>query len=196
LDGKIATKNFESKWISCEESRKKVHELRSKVDAILIGENTVLKDNPKLTSRIENGRNPLRVIIAAKKLSPELNVFADKNFLVATTDSKLFFNKKFEGKVIELKGENNLVDLKKLIEVLGEKNISSLLVEGGSGIFTSFIKEKLADKLLLFISPKILGNDSIPVFGSLEIKEVKKGIQLKNLSFQKSGSDILVEGYF
>ncbi|MBU2476755.1 bifunctional diaminohydroxyphosphoribosylaminopyrimidine deaminase/5-amino-6-(5-phosphoribosylamino)uracil reductase RibD [Candidatus Micrarchaeota archaeon] len=197
LDGKIATKEFDSKWISSVESRKKVHELRSKVDAILIGENTVLKDNPKLTSRIENSRNPLRVIVTTKKIPENFNVFSDEHFLIATTDSNLFSDKRFEGKVIELKKEKeNLVDLKKLIEVLGEKHISSLLVEGGSAILTSFLKEKLADKLLLFVSPKILGNDSIPVFGNLEIKEVKDSIELKDFSFQKIGKDILVEGYF
>jgi diaminohydroxyphosphoribosylaminopyrimidine deaminase/5-amino-6-(5-phosphoribosylamino)uracil reductase len=213
LDGKIATKEFDSKWISSKESRKKVHELRSKVDAVLVGENTVIKDNPKLTSRIKNGRNPLRIIVATKKISSKYDVFNDSNFLIATTNKHLFKAKKFKGKVIELKKrtkkknkrkKGNLielketkdsVDLKKLMKFLGKKGISSLMVEGGSKIFTSFLKEKLADKLMLFISPKILGNDSIPLIGKLEIKKASKAIQLKNLSFKKTGKDLLIEAY-
>jgi len=194
LDGKIASEEFDSKWISSEESRKKVHELRSKVDAILAGQNTVLKDNPRLTARIEKGRNPLRIIFASKKLSAELNVFNDSNFLVFTTDKKLFPEKRFEGKVIELKSKNNLVDLKKLLTELGKRNISSLLVEGGSAVFTSFLKEKLADKLMLFISPKILGS-GIPVFGDLGLKKISDSVKLKEMSFEKTGEDILIQGY-
>ncbi len=194
LDGKIATKSFDSKWISSEESRKKVHELRSKVDAVLVGENTVLKDNPQLTSRIENGRNPLRVIVSSKKLSSELNVFSDSNFLIFTTDSDFFSGQKFKAKVIKAKGENNLVDLNKLLSVLGEKNISSLLVEGGSGIFTSFLKEKLVDKLLLCISPKVLGK-GISVFGDLGIEKIRNAIELKNVSFEEVGTDFWITGY-
>lgn len=191
LDGRIATKEFNSKWISSEESRKKVHELRSKIDAILVGGNTVLKDNPKLTSRIEGGRNPLRVIVTTKKISSNYNVFNDSNFLIATTKKENFSGKKFEGKVLELKKENNLVDLKTLLYLLAERKVSNVLVEGGSQILTSFLKEKLADKLMLFISPKILGNDSIPVFGSLEIKKVKEGVELINPTFTKIGKDVL-----
>lgn len=194
LDGKIASEEFDSKWISSEESRKRAHELRSKVDAILVGENTVLKDNPKLTSRIEKNRNPLRVILASKKLFYNLNVFNDSNFLVFTTNKKLFSEKEFEGKVIELKSENNLLDLNELLTELGKRNISSLLVEGGSKIFTSFLKEKLADNLMLFVSPKILGS-GIPVFGDLEIKKISDSIKLKKMSFEKIGEDILIQGY-
>ncbi len=195
LDGKIALKNFDSKWISSLESRKLVHALRSKIDAVLIGENTAKKDNPKLTSRIPKSRNPLRIIVCSKKISSSLNVFSDKNFLIAGTDKKLFPEKKFKEKVIEIKGKNNSVDLKKLLIELGKRNISSVLVEGGSQIFTSFLKEKLADKLMFFISPKIFGNDAVPVFGQLETKKISKSIQLKNPVFCKSGSDILFEAY-
>ncbi len=195
LDGKIATEKFDSKWISSKESREKVHELRSKTDAILVGENTILKDNPRLTSRIKKGKNPLRIIITTKKLSSKLNVFKDENFLIATTRKELFKEKNFENKVLELKGKKGLVDLKKLMKELGKRNISSLFVEGGSGIFTSFVKEKLADKLMLFVSPKIFGK-GIPVFGNLKIKKAKNAIQMKELSFVPIGNDVLIQGYF
>ncbi|PIN98577.1 MAG: riboflavin biosynthesis protein RibD [Candidatus Diapherotrites archaeon CG10_big_fil_rev_8_21_14_0_10_31_34] len=193
LDGKIATKEFDSKWISSEKSRNKVHEMRSKVDAVLVGGNTVIKDNPRLNARIENGRNPLKVIVTTKKISPDYNVFNDSNFLVATTNKNNFSEKKFEGKVLELKTANNLVDLKTLLFILAEKKVSSILVEGGSAIFTSFLTEKLADKLMLFISPKILGNDSIPVFGFLGFEKVSESPELKNPVFTKIGSDVLFE---
>lgn len=195
LDGKIASKTFESKWISSEESRKKVHEMRSKTDAVLTGENTVLKDNPKLTARIKGGRNPLRVIVTSKKIPSDYNVFVDSNFLIATTDKKLFSEKKFQGKILELKAKNNLVDLKKLLSELGKRNVSSLLVEGGSGIYSSFVKQKLADKLVLFIAPKILGS-GIPVFGGLGVKKPEKALELKCVSFSETGKDLLLEGYF
>lgn len=194
LDGKIASESFDSKWISNEKSRKTVHKLRSKVDAVLIGQNTVIKDNPRLTSRIKNGRNPLRIIVTAKKLSSKLNVFSDSNFLIAATNKKLFTEKKFKEKVIQVKGKNNSVDLKKLMKILGKKGISSVLVEGGSGIYTSLLKEKLIDEFVFFVAPKILGK-GISVFGDLKIKKIKDSIKLKNLSFQKLGNDLIIKAY-
>ncbi len=204
LDGKIASQSFNSKWISNKKSRKKVHEIRNKVDAILVGENTVIKDNPKLTSRIKNGRNPLRIIVAGKKLSSKLNVFADENFLIATTNKKLFKEKKFKGKIIELKiknkkaiklkEKNNLVNLNDLMKILGKKGISSVLIEGGSKIYTSFLKQKLIDKFVFFIAPKILGK-GIPVFGDLKTKKINKAVKLTGISVELIESDLMITAY-
>jgi diaminohydroxyphosphoribosylaminopyrimidine deaminase/5-amino-6-(5-phosphoribosylamino)uracil reductase len=205
IDGKIADKAGESSWISSVPSRKYVHSLRAKYDAVLVGAGTVEKDDPKLTVRLTEGRNPKRIILDPD-LSLKLNykIFernSDKNLIVITS-------KKSMGKKRRINKLNSLgvtilfakeekedrINLKNALREMQKIGIASVLVEGGSQVFTSFIKENLFDEMITFISPKILGC-GVPVVGNLGIKQLQKSLKIKINNVEKIGDDVLVEFY-
>ncbi|MCK4648977.1 bifunctional diaminohydroxyphosphoribosylaminopyrimidine deaminase/5-amino-6-(5-phosphoribosylamino)uracil reductase RibD [bacterium] len=205
LDGKIATKTGDSKWITNESSRKYVHKLRSEVDAVLVGIETVLKDDPLLTIRCPKSKvqsQPVRVVVDSRARIPLgakiLNRAAPT--IVATT--KLASRKKIEAlkkkgaKVLIIKNKNRKVDLRELLKRLGELEITSLLVEGGGRINASFLKNGLVDKVLFFIAPKIIGGEEAltPVEGE-GIERIKHAIKLKDISIKRFREDVLIEGY-
>lgn len=203
LDGKIADINLHSEWISSEESRKYVHSLRNKYDAVLIGANTALIDNPQLTVRHIEGRNPWRIV-----LDPELNLPVDLKLFRNNYDQRTIIvlcekGLKKKRKLVQIensgikiikakKSDENYIDLKSLLKELAKINITSVLVEGGSKILTSFIKQKLFDDLILFISPKLIG-DGIPLVQNLGISSIKKSLNLKLKSCEVLADDIVAE---
>jgi diaminohydroxyphosphoribosylaminopyrimidine deaminase/5-amino-6-(5-phosphoribosylamino)uracil reductase len=199
LDGKIATKLGDSKWITQEDSRRFVHSLRSWVDAVLVGANTVKKDNPELTIHNAIGENPIRIILdSVGKISNNSKVIREnKNgkTIIATTNRKT--EEKFKEKV-EIwkvkKRKDDKVDLVQLLKKAGENQITSLLVEGGRDVFTSFLKEKLVDKIYCFLSPKILGK-GLTSFGDLGINEISNSITLRDCEIKRFKNDLLVIGY-
>lgn len=171
LDGKIATASGKSKWITNKKSRAIVHRLRAEVDAILVGAETVRRDDPLLTVRIPryHGRQPMAVVIAGKKSLPN--------------NRKLF---KVKGrKVLVERNKKGRVDLKKLLEKLGRMGITHLLVEGGGDIFSQFIRQKRADHFMIFIAPK--------KFGPSGKGWLSGELVLKNVSQTVLGSDLLLE---
>jgi len=199
LDGKIATKLGDSKWITQEDSRRFVHSLRSSVDAVLVGANTVKKDNPELTIHNAIGENPIRIILDASGKIPHSSKIIKENkngkTIIATTNRKT--EEKFKEKVEIWKvkrRKDDKVDLVQLLKKAGENQITSLLVEGGSRVFTSFLKEKLVDKIYYFLSPKILGK-GLDSFGDLGIKEIAHSITLRDCEIKRFKSDLLVIGY-
>ena len=191
LDGK----NFAGigKKISGKKSLKKVHELRSEFDAILVGANTVRIDDPLLTSRIRGARNPLRVIIDSYANVPlHARVFGKEAGTIVACTKKASKKKIRELTekgigVIVAKEKNGQVDLKNLVEQLGEMGISSLLVEGGAKITASFLKENLADKMMLIVSPQIIGRRK----DFLAQKKLLDKMRIKNIKFV--GKDVWVE---
>jgi diaminohydroxyphosphoribosylaminopyrimidine deaminase / 5-amino-6-(5-phosphoribosylamino)uracil reductase len=205
IDGKIADKAGESSWISSVPSRKYVHSLRAVYDAVLVGAGTVLKDDPKLTVRLAEGRNPKRVILDPGldlKLSHKLfTKNSDKNLIVVAS-KKSIAKKRRVNKLISLgitllfvkDQKDDRINLKNALRELHKLGIASVLVEGGSQVFTSFIKENLFDDIITFISPKILGC-GIPVVNNLGIKQLQKSLKLKINNVEKIGDDVLVEFY-
>ena len=163
LDGKIALSNFNSKWITNEKSRKYVHRLRSNYDAILIGKNTALYDNPSLTTGDAKGRNPQRFVIDKNSELPlNLKIYKDDNNLNTYTfiKSRLSESKNKQLKntnKISLKEINHNFSLKQILKTIYSLGISSLLVEGGGNLFGLFIKENLFDDIYFIIAPKIIG---------------------------------------
>jgi len=203
IDGKIADKAGESSWISSVPSRKYVHSLRARYDAVLVGAGTVEKDDPKLTVRLTEGRNPKRIILDPD-LGLNLNhkIFtrnSDKNLIVITS-RKSIGKKRRINKLNSLgvtllfakEERDNRINLKSALRELQKIRIASVLVEGGSQVFTSFIKENLFDDMIIFISPKILGC-GIPVVGNLGIKKLQKSLKIKINNVEKIGDDVLVE---
>jgi len=165
LDGYIATKTGDSKWISGPESRKYAHKLRSRHDAVLVGVNTVLKDDPRLDVRLVKGKNPFKVIVDSKLRTPltakAIRIRPRLTILATTAKASPKRIREFEKLGVRVllapADRNGGVDLKKLLIELREMSIENLLVEGGSRILTSFVNQGLADRVVIFISPKILG---------------------------------------
>ena len=206
LDGKIATATGQSQWITGPEARERVHRMRDRVDAILVGPGTVLKDNPRLTTRLKKGRghNPARVILDAKAEIPlKARVFqrAAREQVVYVTSSKasavrLNRLRKTGVDIKILPNQSGHISLKKLIKMLGQMEITSLLIEGGSGLNASALKAGIVDKVVLFLAPLIIGGDTAPgVVGGPGVKSLKQALNLKNLTVTPVGADWMVEGY-
>ncbi len=209
LDGKIAATNGDSKWISNEISRQKVHQLRSFVDAILIGKNTFLKDDPSLNVRLEKiWEGPQKIIIipkldiAAQEISNKkvyknsitrsLIIACHHDFLTAEKKAE-FQEKKIE--LIAVAGKKNAIDLSQLLYKLGKKEITSLLIEGGSKIFTEFLQARVINKFHLFSAPIFLGNAGIPFLQDLQINSIKAAVKLQSIKIDKLEKNVLWTGY-
>jgi diaminohydroxyphosphoribosylaminopyrimidine deaminase/5-amino-6-(5-phosphoribosylamino)uracil reductase len=202
LDGRIATAQGKSRWIASPSSLKLAHQLRAAHDAILVGVDTVLKDDPELTVRLVKGRNPLRVILDSHLRIPlDAKVLTNQSAartLVAATPradkTKLAALRKKGIEVLKIPPDKDgKVDLKKLLQTLGGRDISSLLVEGGGAVITSFLRLKLADKLIAIIAPKIMGAGTDAV-GDLNITDLNKALKLSFTRVYRSGVDIVLEG--
>jgi diaminohydroxyphosphoribosylaminopyrimidine deaminase/5-amino-6-(5-phosphoribosylamino)uracil reductase len=202
LDGRIATAQGSSRWISSPESQKLAHQLRVVNDAILVGVSTVVNDNPELTTRLVEGRNPLRVILDSKLRIPlDAKVLKNQDkakTLVATTtraNKKKLDALKMMGveALVVPPDKQGKVDLAELLKALGKHNILSLLVEGGGEVITSFLRLNLVDRFVVIIAPKILGKGTDAV-RDLNITDLTKAYQLNIEKVYRSGVDIVVEG--
>ncbi|NQS89656.1 bifunctional diaminohydroxyphosphoribosylaminopyrimidine deaminase/5-amino-6-(5-phosphoribosylamino)uracil reductase RibD [Patescibacteria group bacterium] len=201
LDGKIATFRGESKWITGEKSRKVAHNLRNKFDAILVGINTVIKDDPELLP--PSRRKFLRVILDSKLRVPlSSKVLKDQektSTLIFTTPKanpeKLKILKSEGIKIRVVEGKEKIL-LKKVLSYLAELGIMSLLVEGGGEVIGSFFEENLVDKIYLFISPRIIGGkNSLSWVEGEGVDSLAQSPKLKINSLKKIDEDILLEGY-
>lgn len=166
IDGKIADSKYNSKWISSIASRRFVHAMRASYDAVLVGSNTVKHDNPELTVRLTDGRNPYRIVIDAKlRTSLERKIFSDRNtgktILITSTAAdkqKLKILAKRNVKIISFKTQKGRINIKEVLRKLSGIGITSLIVEGGAKTYSEFVKKGLADEFMIFIAPKIMGN--------------------------------------
>ncbi|PKN98407.1 MAG: riboflavin biosynthesis protein RibD [Chloroflexi bacterium HGW-Chloroflexi-5] len=201
LDGRIATTAGQSQWISSPASLKFAHQLRAEHDAILVGIGTVLKDNPSLTVRMVRGRNPLRIIVdACLDVTTKFNVMQDLSqtpTLIATTRSPSdpAFQKlvKAGAELVSVRSnKRNHANLKQLLHHLAARNISSVLIEGGSQIITSALKDNLVNRLVTIIAPKILGK-GIEAIGDLNIRDLKEAKKLSLKSVTKKGVDVIMD---
>lgn len=198
LDGKIATPTGDSKWITSEDARDYVHRLRGKVDAVLVGSNTISKDDPELTIHKQKGENPWRIILMAKgDVPPDCRIIRDnKDRKTVIVTSKLTPSlKSCRAEIWEIrKNRSGQIDLPEFLKKAGQEGIASILVEGGKEIFTSFLKERLVDKFYYFLSPKIIG-EGLDTFGDLKIERIKDSLKLKDLTLKKFSRDYLLVGY-
>ena len=202
LDGKIATKTGDSKWISNESSRKRVQKLRHKYMGIMVGINTLLKDNPRLNARIEGGNDPYRIVVDPNLKTPE-----DYNFIQNNKDNRSIIvtskdnihNKKY--KILEKNYRIKFIFLDKkeflisdILKEIGRLGIDSVLLEGGSSMISMAFKEKVLDQGEIFISPKITGDsDAIPFISGFSIEGMKESIELKDVKFKIYEDNIAIE---
>ncbi|MBN1290674.1 MAG: bifunctional diaminohydroxyphosphoribosylaminopyrimidine deaminase/5-amino-6-(5-phosphoribosylamino)uracil reductase RibD [Candidatus Latescibacteria bacterium] len=199
LDGKIADAHGHSAWITGTETRRRVHQWRAWADAVLVGVGTVLVDNPRLTVRDAEGTDPLRIVVdSTLKTPPDAKIFSDNNVLIATTElSDESRRNEFEKRGIEIcmvDTQDGRVSLPHLLSILGKKSISNLLCEGGAVLATALIKKKLADKVIVTISPKIIGN-GINAINDIGIKNINNAIELKEVEIEHIEHDVIISGY-
>jgi len=208
LDGKIATKSGDSKWISSEESRKQVHNLRHTTDAIMVGANTVLIDDPLLTCRCCGGRGgtvkkqPLRVVVDGRgHTPPTAKLFSEPGKTLLTLGKSIppeeaIVFAQVEVELLELPLTEGLVDLEKLLKVLGKREITSVLVEGGGILLGSLFDCGLVDKVIAFIAPIIIGgSEAKTAVGGKGFDKVVDSLRLEHVSVEKFGEDLMVSGY-
>jgi diaminohydroxyphosphoribosylaminopyrimidine deaminase / 5-amino-6-(5-phosphoribosylamino)uracil reductase len=203
LDGKVALQTGESKWITGPEARTWVHGIRASCDAILVGKNTVLKDNPSLTAR--NGRaskDPWRVVLdSAGQCSPTSHVFADggPTVLMCAENCLTRVVKKFQKTkmtIVHVKLKRNRLDLQQALRYLGSLGITSLLVEGGGEVAWSFIDRRLVDKVIWIVASKIIGGrhakTSVEGLGVNSLNDARD-VRIERVT--PVGSDFIMEGY-
>lgn len=199
LDGKIATRTGHSRWVTSEDARRMVHELRNQVDGVLVGSRTVMLDDPSLTTRLERDdtRDPVRVILdAGEYLDAGRRVFHVESSAptwVAVTEERDY---SFAGQIIRVPRGKGGVDMGALVEELGKRGISHLLIEGGGTTHASAFEAGVVDKVWIFIAPKIVGGrDAItPVEGD-GFPTMDQAIQLTDMTVSQVGPDLLVEAY-
>lgn len=200
LDGRVATLDGGSRWVSCPDSLRFAHETRAAHDAILVGAGTVLNDDPSLTVRLIEGRSPLRVVLdSSLAVPPAAKVLADgaaSGTLIATTDrapeGRLQQIRALGARVLVLPRDGGgRVDLSVLLRELGALGVGSVMVEGGAAVITSFLKERLVDRLAVCVAPKILGS-GIEAVGDLGIRAMDDALVLSGVSTSVRGVDTIL----
>jgi diaminohydroxyphosphoribosylaminopyrimidine deaminase/5-amino-6-(5-phosphoribosylamino)uracil reductase len=203
LDGRIATRTGDSQWITSDKSRAFAHRLRQGFDAIMVGVNTVLRDNPRLDAWFAK-RHPLKIIVDSQLSTPQdANVFSSKApVIIVTLASKPgqeTENRKLlaaKAKIIEVKEKAGQINLKDMLKKLAQLEIANILVEGGGTLIGSLFDEALVDKMLFFISLKIIGGkEAIGSVMGRGVARVERAIKLKQVKMRRIGEDLLVEGY-
>ncbi|MFC1540764.1 bifunctional diaminohydroxyphosphoribosylaminopyrimidine deaminase/5-amino-6-(5-phosphoribosylamino)uracil reductase RibD [Candidatus Margulisiibacteriota bacterium] len=203
IDGKIATRTGASRWVAGKESLRHAHHLRNVYDAILVGVNTVLIDNPKLTVRlVKRVKNPVRIVLDALARTPlNADVLGKgaRTIIVVSPKApgrRVAALKKKGAEILKVKARRGLIDMKALMRELGKLKITSVLLEGGGEVAASALKAKVVDRAYFFIVPKIFGgrDAKTPVEGD-GVKLPAQAIHLKDIHTERVGEDILVTGY-
>ncbi len=210
LDGYIAAPDGDSRWISGKEARKRVHQWRSEYDAVMVGRNTALLDNPRLTVRHVSGRQPRRIVIDGPGTLPSdlhllSDIHEDKTIRVtcnpdlsAKPDDPalgLLQPDYFRGQTVHVSELNGHCNLEQTINRVGELGVSSILVEAGSQLASALVRDNLVDKLHLFVAPKMLGGGTRSFLG-LGIERMSEIIGFRSGGWTKAGDDMLFTGYF
>ncbi len=210
LDGKIATVSGDSKWITNEISRLKVHHLRNMVDGVLVGKGTLIKDQPQLNVRLpKGGRDPQKIVLTNDldididqlKMMPVYQLSKEKPLIMVGAKERVDKNKLEQLKeigvdVIALDRGKEGVDLEELLKALGERGITSLLLEGGSEVYTRFLSAGLVDKAYIFQAPIIIGDEGISWVKDMGIEKISDGMRFKAVEFEPIAENMLTIGYF
>lgn len=198
-DGKMAANDGSSKWITGEKSREIVHELRAQVDAVMVGINTVLKDDPELTCRLLDGKDPKRIIVDSRLRMPsDAKILKGGRTIIATTDDapmgKIGFLRGRGVEVLVLSKGNGGVNLRELMKELASIGIASVMIEGGGGLIGSAFDAGIVDKIAFFIAPKIIGGQGVSI-GGAGIESIAQSMHLEKFEIVKVGEDFMLLGY-
>jgi diaminohydroxyphosphoribosylaminopyrimidine deaminase / 5-amino-6-(5-phosphoribosylamino)uracil reductase len=203
LDGKIAPARGSSKWITSEQAREEAHRLRYAHDAVLVGVGTILADNPRLTARWASGKPLIRAILDSHLRTPPDSRALDgddggSTLVYTLPDPPSAVRRSLERRpsveVIPLPAKSARVEFSAVLEDLGKRRIMSVLVEGGGQVLGSALDGGVADRLALFMAPRILGDSGLGVFQGLAGRELAGAVRVLEWSCREIGSDMLIEG--
>ncbi len=202
LDGRIATARGESRWISGPRARRWVHELRNRVDAVMVGSGTVLADDPALTCRVRGGRDPVRVVVdGALRTSPRAGVVRQRSnapTLIATTERAAAARRRAleraGAEILVVRGPGGHVGLGALLRALAARGIVSVLIEGGGELAAAALRARVVDRLLVVSAPLLLGGDGRPMLGPLGVGRLARAPRMADATWTRLGPDLLVEG--
>lgn len=201
-DGKIATKAGDYKWVSGKESRNYVHEMRGKVDAVMVGVNTVIKDDPLLTCRTPGGRNPIRLVADSGLRIPITAQVLNKDArtIILTTRNapapKVRAVESKGAKVLMVGDKEGHVNLREAMRDLADEGVQSIMIEGGGTLNASALEAGVVDKILFFIAPKIIGGKgAVSIVGGSGVEKLSDSIRLEDMTVTKVGEDFLIEAY-
>lgn len=202
LDGNIATVTGESRWISGEKSRQLVHRMRAANDAIMVGVDTIIADNPQLNVRHVKGDDPLRVIVDSRLRTPESVAVLDggsaRKTVIATIEGNTDVHRRYTrqgANIIVCEEYDGRVSMPDLLKRLGGMGIQSILLEGGSRLAGDMLKQSLIDEYVVFIAPKILGSDGFAPFALLGITSMDNSFKLKFGQIAHIGQDVVIHAY-
>jgi diaminohydroxyphosphoribosylaminopyrimidine deaminase / 5-amino-6-(5-phosphoribosylamino)uracil reductase len=204
LDGRIATRTGDSKWISNEHSRVLVHRIRNQVDGVLVGIGTIIKDDPLLTVRLSKGKikDPLRIVLDPRlSISPKARILTIPPKTLVVIGARASIQKKQElekrgVEILPLPDRDGQISIKELLSHLGRSGITSLLVEGGAEVYGSFLSESQIDKLIVFIAPCLIGGRrAIGMIGGTGITQMTEALRFKEMRVKPWFGDIFVEAY-
>ncbi|MFQ5656669.1 MAG: bifunctional diaminohydroxyphosphoribosylaminopyrimidine deaminase/5-amino-6-(5-phosphoribosylamino)uracil reductase RibD [Candidatus Methylomirabilales bacterium] len=205
LDGKLATRTGDSKWITGERTRHRVHEMRNTVDAVVVGIGTVLRDDPLLTTRLDGQerRDPLRVVVDSRArfpLTARILRSGSRPPFVAVGESapqvRLRRLQERGAEVVVLPSGQGGVSLPDLFRELGRRGITSVMIEGGGRLATSALQEGIVDKLVLMLAPLLIGGKKAPTLLQGEgVEKIGEALCVKQMTIERVGEDIIFEGY-
>jgi diaminohydroxyphosphoribosylaminopyrimidine deaminase / 5-amino-6-(5-phosphoribosylamino)uracil reductase len=203
MDGKIAAVTGDARWISSEDSRRMVHQLRNEVDAVVTGVRTVIADDPQLTCRIPHGRNPWRVILDSRlriPLSAKLLRQPDPERSIIVTSERSSHQKghaieSLGAQIWRIKLRQGRMPWTAILRRLAAKGVVSVMIEGGATTSAWALRERAVDKILFFYAPMILGGDGRVMIDTLGVKRVRQAIPVQRMRVQQSGTDALVSAY-
>ena len=203
LDGKTATAGGDSKWITGEQARRHVHRLRAESDALMVGVETVLADDPQLTCRLlRGGRDPLRVVVDSRLRTPLdarlFRVRSSATTLIATVqqyEERLVPYRTLGAEVLACRDGEGRVDLADLLARLGKRGVQSVFVESGGELAGALLRQGLIDKLILFYGAKLVGGEGRSPFSGVGVEKMSEAIRLQEIEVRRYGDDLMVLGY-
>jgi diaminohydroxyphosphoribosylaminopyrimidine deaminase/5-amino-6-(5-phosphoribosylamino)uracil reductase len=201
LDGKIATATGSSRWVTGRAARRRVHELRNRIDAVVVGVGTVIADDPQLTCRIAGGRNPVRIV-----LDPGLRIPLTSRMLkeqgstivVASArapERKAARLESLGAEVWRIASRRDEIPFAAVLKKIAEREMMSVMIEGGAITAGRALAAKVVDKIAFFYAPKIVGGDGLPIVSSLGIEDMSQSRPVKNVEIETIGDDLLLTGY-
>jgi len=203
LDGKTATAMGDSKWITGEAARRHVHQLRSESDALMVGVETVLADDPQLTCRLpRGGMDPLRIIVDSRLRTPlaaqVFRVESKATTLIASLEQdegRFSAYRALGAELLSCREERGRVDLGHLLAQLGNRGVQSVLVESGGELAGALLRQGLIDRLVLFYGPRLVGGEGRSPFAGVGVERMSESIRVQEIKVRRFGDDVMVSGY-
>jgi diaminohydroxyphosphoribosylaminopyrimidine deaminase/5-amino-6-(5-phosphoribosylamino)uracil reductase len=202
LDGRIGAAGGDARWITGPAARRLAHGLRAVTDAVLVGTGTVRADDPRLTCRLAGGRNPIRVVLAGRRLAlpPRARVLCDgraPTWIVAPSGAPAARVRALRRRGVEvvlLPARRGRVPFGTVVRALGARGVTTLLVEGGATVAADALRARAVDRLVLFVAPCLVGGDGIPAIGPLGVRRVARALAVQDLAVARVGDDLVLEG--